>query len=60
MSDFLPVGPELEDEVLTRGYSSMESDESDGAGLHHLRDSSESELDAADLADPGNALDDFM
>ena len=34
-SDFLPVGEELDDEVLERGYESLSSDDSDGAGLEH-------------------------
>ena len=34
-SDFLPVGEELEDEVLERGYSSVSSGDSDGCGLEY-------------------------
>ena len=34
-SDFLPVGEELEEEVLERGYDSVSSDDSDGAGLEY-------------------------
>ena len=34
-SDFLPVGDELDEEVLERGYDSVSSDESDGAGLEY-------------------------
>ena len=34
-SDFLPVGPGCEGEVLERGYDSVSSSESDGAGLEY-------------------------
>ena len=33
--DFLPVGPGREGEVLERGYDSVSSSESDGAGLEY-------------------------
>jgi ATP-dependent exoDNAse (exonuclease V) alpha subunit len=34
-SDFLPVGPEQENEVLERGYESVSSADSDGCGLEY-------------------------
>ena len=34
-SDFLPVGPEQENEVLERGYESVSSGDSEGAGLEY-------------------------
>jgi hypothetical protein len=37
-TDFLPVGPEKEDEVLERGYYSLDSDAEDGAGMEHAYD----------------------
>ena len=32
-TDFLPVGPELETEILERGYYSVDSDDEEGCGL---------------------------
>jgi len=34
-TDFLPVGPDKEDEVLERGYDSVSSDDEDGNGLEY-------------------------
>ena len=34
-SDFLPVGEDLEEEVLERGYESVSSDDDEGAGLEY-------------------------
>ena len=34
-TDFLPVGPDLESEVLKRGYESVDSDDEEGCGLEH-------------------------
>ena len=34
-SDFLPVGEEKEDEVLERGYESLESEDDEGCGLEY-------------------------
>ena len=34
-TDFLPVGPDLESEVLQRGYESVDSDDEEGCGLEH-------------------------
>ena len=34
-SDFLPVGEEKEDEVLERGYESLDSSDDEGMGLEH-------------------------
>ena len=34
-SDFLPVGPDLESEHRERGYDSLSSGDSEGAGLEY-------------------------
>jgi hypothetical protein len=34
-TDFLPVGPDLESEVLERGYESVDSGDEDGCGLQY-------------------------
>ena len=34
-TDFLPVGPEREDEVLERGYYSLSDSDSDGPGMEY-------------------------
>ena len=61
-TDFLPVGPEQEDEVLERGYESVSSDDDDGCGLEYAF--SEGEGDCMDTQDPaedqGNVLVDFV
>ena len=44
-SDFLPVGEEKEDEVLERGYESLDSEDDEGCGLEYVGD--------------GNAFDDI-
>ena len=48
-TDFLPVGPEREEEVLERGYESVSSDDEDGRGLEYAFD--EDEYESCD--DPG-------
>ena len=64
-TDFLPVGPELESEVLERGYDSLESDDEEGCGRElayaHQADG-EMDSDVDDLGESANALDpvDFM
>ena len=60
-TDFLPVGPELETEVLERGYLSMDSDEEEHGeydwGLRETAYDMVDELPSAVVAD-GNELDD--
>ena len=34
-TDFLPAGPDKDDEVLERGYDSVSSDDEDGNGLEY-------------------------
>ena len=60
-SDFLPVGPDLESEHLERGYESMSSADSDGAGLEYaFSEGSGEESDTQDLsAYTANFLNDF-
>ena len=60
-SDFLPVGPDLESEHLERGYESMSSADSDGAGLEYaFSEGSGEESDTQDLsAYTANFLKDF-
>ena len=62
-SDFLPVGPELEEEQLERGYESLSSDDEDGGGLEYAFDGAqfpESDEEGLDPdADDGNLLADF-
>ncbi len=58
-SDFLPVGPEREDEVLERGYLSVSSDDEEGEGLEHaFADQSDEEYEA-DADDYGTVTADF-
>ena len=61
-SDFLPVGEELEEEVLVRGYDSVSSADSEGCGLEYqFSEGSGSETDALDPApDQGNLLQEFL
>ena len=54
-TDFLPVGPELEEEVLERGYSSVSSGHSDGAGLEYAFPEDDEELDLEYAPDEGGA-----
>ena len=44
-TDFLPVGEDKEDEVLERGYSSVSSQGSDGAGLEYAFPEEDSDSD---------------
>ena len=44
-TNFLPVGPDLESEVLKRGYLSVDSDDEDGAGLEYAYRDQDSESD---------------
>ena len=61
LSDFLPVGEELEDEVCERGYSSVSSADSDGCGLEYAFDDDDAEYHEGldDTPDQGNLLIDF-
>lgn len=62
-SDFLPVGPDLEEEQLERGYESLSSDDEDGGGLEYAFDGAqfpESDEEGLDPdAEDGNLLADF-
>jgi len=57
-TDFLPVGDAKEEEVLDRGYSSLSSDDSDGAGLEYAFPEDESDLEHVPDEAEGNALND--
>ena len=60
-SDFLPVGDELESEVLERGYESLSSEDSDGAGLEYAFGSDEECESIASFGLGGaNRLNDFV
>ena len=48
-SDFLPVGQELDEEVLERGYDSVSTADSEGGGLEYAISDAEQE----DTLDPG-------
>ena len=60
-TDFLPVGPEQEHEVLERGYDSLSSDDEAGCGLEYAFSSGDDDWsDVSDPeANPGNTLVDF-
>ena len=59
-SDFLPVGPEQENEVLERGYSSVSSGDSDGPGLEYAFESDDCDMEYDPcLADQGSVGRDF-
>ena len=57
-TDFLPVGPELETEVLQRGYDSVDSDDEEGAGLEYAFADEDEESDTEVGVDRGNVLGD--
>ena len=57
-TDFLPVGPELETEVLQRGYDSVDSDDEEGAGLEYAFAAEDEESDTEVGVDRGNVLGD--
>ena len=57
-TDFLPVGPELETEVLQRGYDSVDSDDEEGAGLEYAFEDEDEESDTEVGVDRGNVLGD--
>ena len=57
-TDFLPVGPELETEVLQRGYDSVDSDDEEGAGLEYAFAEEDEESDTEVGVDRGNVLGD--
>ena len=57
-TDFLPVGPELETEVLQRGYDSVDSDDEEGAGLEYASAEEDEESDTEVGVDRGNVLGD--
>ena len=59
-SDFLPVGEDLDEEVLERGYDSLTSADSDGAGLEYAFEGAsdaESEVSFGDAANILQAVD---
>jgi len=59
-TDFLPVGSPQPDEILERGYESVDSDDEEGKGLEYAFDPDEDVWDALDMSkDPGNLLNDF-
>ena len=60
-TDFLPVGVAKPDEILERGYESIDSDDDEGKGLEYAFDQDEDECTAAlDMSeDLGNLLIDF-
>ena len=58
-SDFLPVGAEKEDEVLERGYDSLDSDDDEGCGLEYVGGSTAFD-DLEEDADAGMVDIDFM
>ena len=45
-TDFLPVGPELESEILERGYLSVDSEDEEGRGLEHAHGEGQYEMDS--------------
>ena len=55
-SDFLPVGEELEEEVLERQYESLTSDDSDGCGLEYAFGSDSDVLSEASFGGRANPL----
>ena len=57
-TDFLPVGLELETEVLQRGYDSVDSDDEEGAGLEYAFAEEDEESDTEVGVDRGNVLGD--
>ena len=60
-SDFLPVGPDLESEHRERGYDSLSSADSEGAGLEYAFSEAGSDSDAHDpAAYAANFLNDFV
>jgi hypothetical protein len=61
-TDFLPVGEQLEDEVLQRGYDSVSSDDEEGRGLEYAfgDEAADGPEDLDPAADAGNLLIDFM
>ena len=52
-SDFLPVGPELESEILERGYLSVDSDDEGGCGLELAFPEDDEDMDS-DLEEVGH------
>ena len=60
MTDFLPVGEELGDEVLIRGVDSETSDEDDGMGLQWAFNESDEEYDFAADAGEDHGAGDFQ
>ena len=62
-TDFLPVGPDLKEEVFDRGYESLDTDEDEKDEYQWGMQATtyDMEDDVAELADPdGNELNDFM
>ena len=56
-SDFLPVGDELDEEVLERGYDSVSSEESDGAGLEYAFEDQSDDGSEVSVGGAANNLD---
>ena len=56
-SDFLPVGDELDEEVLERGYDSVSSDDSDGAGLEYAFANQSDDESVVSVGGAANMLD---
>ena len=56
-SDFLPVGDELDEEVLERGYDSVSSEESDGAGLEYAFENQSDDGSEVSVGGAANTLD---
>ena len=54
-TDFLPVGEEQEDEVLERGYSSVSSGDSEGAGLEYAFPESDGDSDREYVPNEGDS-----
>ncbi len=61
-TDFLPVGADKEDDVLERGYYSVDSDDDEGCGLEYAFQDDAADME--DVPDPaseqGNLLNDFV
>ena len=56
-SDFLPVGEELDEEVLEHGYDSVSSEESDGAGLEYAFEDQSDDGSEVSVGGAANRLD---
>ena len=54
-TDFLLVGVEKDDEVLERGYSSLSSDDSEGAGLEYAFPATDGDSDDEYVPNEGDS-----